>query len=116
MKKEDLRSGMIVETRNRKLGIVLLNTTNGDIIGGAGGNENINTWKPLDSFDDNLSSDFPQCDIVKIYNASSNMYFGTFDTSKLNCIWERPVDIKELTMEEIADKFGIDVSLLRIVK
>lgn len=93
MRKEDLRSGMIVQTKQGDLGIVLLNTTNGDIIGG-GTNTILNTgrtWKPLDNLNDDLTSPTNENDIIKIYNGGGNCYFGTFDTKLLTCIWERPV-------------------------
>jgi hypothetical protein len=118
MKKEDLRSGMIVQTRQGGFGMILLNTTNGDIIGGGTHtfNHNERLWKPLENLSDDLTSREYGNDIVKIYNANANYIFGTFDTKLLTCIWERPVTPIEMTMDEIANKLGIDVDRLKIIK
>lgn len=117
MKKEDLKSGMVVVTRDGNKGIVLLGTTNGDIIGGCGEYHGA-TWKPLDALNDDLTSNYEgEYDIVKIYNTSGNKNFGTIDLDKLQLIWERPEPkFVELTMDQIAEKLGIDVELLKIIK
>jgi hypothetical protein len=118
MKKSDLKSGMIIERRNGDKGMVLLNTSKGDIIGGGGGS-GYKTWGGLDNYNDDLT--YNSCgihgyDIVKIYDADCNMGFGSFGTDYLNLIWTRPVEPIELTMEQIADKFNIEVSRLKIIK
>jgi hypothetical protein len=117
MKKEDLKSGMIVEDRNGNLGMVLLNTTNGDIIGG--GNDDFTDveriWRPLEGVKDDLTGREKANDIVKIYNVTTNCNFGTFNTKILTCIWERLEPI-EMTIGEIATKLGIDVNRLKIIK
>jgi hypothetical protein len=116
MKKSDLRSGMVVVTRKGTIGIVLLGTTNGNIIGGCGkGN---GSWKPFDSITDDLceTAGFRQYDIVKVYNALANRWFGSVDLTQLDLIWERDEEPVELTIEQIAEKFGIDPGLVRIKK
>ncbi len=116
MKKSDLKSGMIIERKNGEKGIVLLNTSNGDIIGGAGGGNN-KTWCGLDNYnDDLLYMGLNHATIVKVYDACSNMNFGSFNEYDLKLIWTRPVEPIELTMEQIADKFNIEVSRLKIIK
>jgi hypothetical protein len=44
------------------------------------------------------------------------MNFGSFNEYDLKLIWTRPVEPIELTMEQIADKFNIEVSRLKIIK
>jgi hypothetical protein len=117
MKKEDLKSGMIVEDRIGNLGMVLLNTTDGDIIGGGTDDftDGERIWRPLENVKDDLTGREKASDIVKIYNGASNYHFGTFNTEVLNCIWERLEPI-EMTIGEIATKLGIDANRLKIIK
>ena len=118
MKKEDLRSGMVVITRKGQKGIVLLGTTNGNIIGGCG-DYGHGSWKPFDSINDDLTSCHggSEYDIVKIYNSDSNNKLGTTDLDKLQLIWERlEPKFVELTIDQIAEKLGINVELLKIIK
>ena len=116
MKKSDLKSGMIVEKENGDRGIVLLNTSNGDIIGGAGGG-NDKTWCGLYNYREDLTyGGVDAATIMKVYDACSNMNFGSFNEYDLKLIWTRPVEPIELTMEQIADKFDIEVSRLKIIK
>lgn len=118
MKKEDLRSGMVVVTREGNKGIVLLGTTNGNIIGGCGDGY-YGSWKPYDAIADDLTSCHggSEYDIVKIYDANGNKNFGTIDLDKLQLIWERPESkVVELTIDQIAEKLGINVELLKIIK
>ena len=120
MKKSDLKTGMVIKDRDGKVGIVLLGTTNGDIIGGnqekVEGVHGGTCWKPLSVFDEDLkySGDF-KSDVMEIYNAVSNVSFGTININKLSQIWKRS-EFVELTMDEIASKFNIDVNLLKIKK
>jgi hypothetical protein len=116
MKKSDLKSGMIIERKDGEKGIVLLNTSNGDIIGGAGGGKN-KTWCGLYNYREDLTyGGLEDTTIVKVYDADSNMNFGSFNEYDLKLIWTRPVEPIELTMEQIADKFNIEVSRLKIIK
>ena len=116
MKKSDLKSGMIIEGKNGEKGIVLLNTSNGDVIGGAGGGKN-KTWCGLYNYREDLTYGGLEDDtIVKVYDVDSNMNLGSFDECNLKLIWTRPVEPIELTMEQIADKFNIEVSRLKIIK
>ena len=118
MRKSDLRSGMIVEKRKGGRGIVFLGTSYGNIIGGLGGvyNGEGTTWMPLDSLNEDLTyPSAPESDIVKIYQPTCNMHYGTLNLAQCNLIWERK-DIIELSFEEIAEKLGIDPELLKIIK
>lgn len=55
------------------------------------------------------------CQIVKVYDC---MPFFTYTFGDDNLVWkiedELEEQVKELTLEEIADKFGVEVSKLRI--
>jgi len=112
MKKSDLRSGMVVVTRDGRKGIVLLGTANGNVIGGIGLGHSVSTWMPFDR----LTEDLEAADITAVYVADSNMQYGSTDLDKLRLLWQRPADPVELTIEEIADRFGVDPALIRIKK
>lgn len=62
----------------------------------------------LERFDENFSID-------KIYKPQFMVGLNSMLRSVYNCIWERPKSV-ELTMEEIAEKFGINVEQLKIKK
>ena len=117
MKKEDLKSGMIVETRKGKLGIVLLDTANGDIIGGGAHINPKRTWMTLNALNDDLI--YPSCyesDIVKVYKPGcGNNIYGSFDVNSMLLVWERK-EIIELTFEEVARELGVDPESLKIIK
>ena len=120
MKKEDLKSGMIVETRSGKLGMVLLDTAEGDIIGGGTNiTDNERMWMPLNSLSDDLTyTTYPgrnDADIVKVYKPTLNNRYGSFDVDKTLLVWERKETI-ELSFEEIAKRLGIDPKQLKIIK
>ena len=104
MKKSDLRTGMIGVTRDGDLfpfvkidGVIyriVLNTL-----------YEFETW----SYDLINTSGIGSCwDIVKVYKTIIDYKYNT-------PLWERKEQI-ELTLDEIADKFNIDVKQLKIKK
>ena len=110
MEKKDLKSGMVVETRNGKLGLILLGSPNGDVIAGNGFDKG--SWMTLNAFNSDLTNSvLSECDIIKVYCGKYNKTLGTKD----ECIWER-VESVEVTLKEIADMKGVDVSLIKIVE
>ena len=116
MKKKDLKSGMVVVDRKGQVGIILLGTSKGDLIGG-GGEWDDRQWKYLRNINDDLTCvDSKDADIIEVYGTEYNQIFGTFDLTQLHKIWERPVDQIELTIDEIAAKFDIPVELVKIKK
>jgi hypothetical protein len=117
MKRSDLRSGMVVVTRDGDKGIVLLGTSKGNIIGGVG-NSTSGLWKPLDGLNDDLEgmTSTTGDDIIAVYDGTSNMHYGSTNLDNLRLIWERPADPIVLTIDEIAEKFGVDPSLIQIKK
>lgn len=95
-----LKTGMVVENRVGERGIILLNTPDGDVIGGVGDNK---LWGPLDNFNEDLTSSFGLSDIVKVYKPNSNMNMVSGTNSEL--LWSRTL---EISIEDIAEKFGVD--------
>ena len=55
--------------------------------------------------------------IVAVYQITSpsNLHYRALFDSSTKKVWEKPTEV-ELTMQEIADKFGIDVNQLKIKK
>ena len=68
----------------------------------------------LNTFNNNLTCDCnPNINIVAVYKTKPNSLYTMLETTDL--IWKRPEEVT-LTMQEIADKFGIPVEQLKIVK
>jgi hypothetical protein len=108
MRKSDLKPGMVVEYANGERRLVV--TINNDLylISRA-------SFADVKSFNDDLTCDSdPKINIVKVFQPKEAASLSSLlDCS--NCIWERPKEIV-LTMQEIADKFGIPVEQLKIKK
>ena len=115
MKKSDLRSGMVLVSRSEDKGIVLLGTSKGNLIG-ALGNSTSGLWMSLDSLTEDLEGPTSSHDIIAVYDGTSNMNYGSTKLFDLMLIWERPAEPVVLTIDEIAEKFGVDPSLIQIKK
>jgi hypothetical protein len=104
MKKSDLRTGMLVENRKGKRGIVLLETghyRSEDVIAGNGDDPNT-TWSPLNSFKEDLtwwSENSKLHDIVKVYSFSTNMHGINIGLKGRTLLWERE-GIQEISTQE----------------
>lgn len=103
MKKSELQTGMWVKLRKGSLGMVLLNTKNGDIISGQ-------TWMPLKNFNDDLISDSrSDYDVIEVYQPEHNC----------NYIEEYKEDIYMLTDKKLIwirdDKSDIEIQLESII-
>jgi len=108
MKKSDLKSGMVVEIRNGSLGLVLLNSSKGDIIGGCGRDDTIyNTFEGYTEDLTDVEGDF-EYDIMRVYNSTGNFILGTIDILSLNLIWRRkePQLIKDSEVDELIEEIG----------
>jgi hypothetical protein len=107
IQQKHLRSGMIIEyvSGERRLvtdlmGRLVLISEDG--------------FQPLSDYNEDLIiDDCPYTTINKV--GISEPYCLEVMLTKATIIWERPKEV-ELTMEEIAEKFGIDVSQLKIKK
>lgn len=115
MKKEDLKTGMVVITKNNNWYIVLLNSfcqsIEGDILLGPTG------FLKLFEYGDDLTVSVRGFDIEEVFVSYPNTLSGFltigFSSSSCKQIWKRP-KIYEYTMGEIAAKFDIPVEQLRI--
>ncbi len=108
MKKSDLKTGMIVTTREGKERIVFLRTSHGDVFV----NSTEPVWSSLNNYDDDLISSCSQgLDIMKI--ETTNVFdFGSFNATR-EVLWKRPEPIKEMTMEDLEKHFGCKVKIIK---
>lgn len=123
MNKSDLRTGMVVESADDLVGVVLLNTCNGNGIKwfyDSVQEKKINEYETLDAYADNLlnADGYEDQNIVKIYYPESEDDLTTMSVfDKKYVIWERKYntntdDIKEVTIVEIEEKFGCKVKIV----
>ena len=109
MKKKDLKAGMIVETVNKKL--YLLVSTERDGLYGL----NNEGWLRLLDFSEDLKCIHSEShSINKVYSGQQPVGLQYLNDFKGNLLWEREKPKTELTLEQIAKKFNIPVESLRI--
>ena len=109
MKLDELKTGMIVTTRNGDSYIVMRDFIDeGDILAGLSFNNKISdTWTSLSNYNQDMTnSGFPHIDIMSVYSS----YPYSSDTPK-KLLWERK-EYKEVTMKEIEEKFGCKVKIV----
>lgn len=105
----DLESGMVVECENGIRYLVV-----GQNAYRHGG------WNKLSCYNENLTTRpehcMAGCDIVRVFKPhNADIIDALSDSDKLGApIWQREPEIKEVTLEEIAEKFGVEVGSLRI--
>lgn len=122
MKKSELKSGMLVFTREGKRALVLKDAPYGDCLVGNGNETNGNqTWLPLNSYNEDLmysQANQNIVDIIEVWGYSNNMLGANLTTRDRELLWKREEVKKEveLTLEEIAAKFNINIQQLKIKK
>ena len=108
MKKEDLKTGMLVQYRNGNVAIVINDVLVRD-----------ERWICIDSFNEELIYDNGSgIDIVKVSKVlRESCLMPKYWTSRIlneNLLWERKDDVNELTIEEIEKLTGLNN--IKIVK
>ena len=106
---DELKTGMIVKTREGKYNIVMRDFIDcGDILAGLSCDNKISeTWTSLSNYNQDMTnSRFPHIDIMSVY--SSYPYSAGTPTKLL---WERK-EYKEVTMGEIEEMFGCKVKIV----
>ena len=108
MKKSDLKPGMVVECANSEKRLVVTINAELYLISRA-------SFANVKSFNEDLTYNRDSSlNIVKVFQSKKARDLKTLLNCN-NCIWERPKETI-LTMQEIADKFGIPVEQLKIKK
>ena len=112
MKKQDIQLGMVVEYHCGKRALVI--SVNNEVLF-----SDTNGYMRLKDYDDDLlviDSNSNKWDIDKIFKVTVESSISTMLNSNfLKLLWERQKEV-ELTMDEIAEKFGIPVEQLKIKK
>lgn len=109
MKKSELKPGMVIEYANGERRLVIEFNNNLVLLGN-------DSWGDLENISENLECTISKdCTINKVYEPWSVLGLNSMLKNVHPCIWERPKSV-ELTMEEIAEKFGINVEQLKIKK
>lgn len=109
MKLDDLKTGMIVTTRNGDSHIVMRDFVDSeDILAGISDNENItNSYTELSYYKQDMKhKQLPGLDIMSVYTSYS---YGIDISKKL--LWQRE-EYKEVTMKEIEEKFGCPIRIV----
>lgn len=108
MTKKELKTGMVVEYRNGGKRMVLVDTPVGDVLMG-----NI-VWKNFDNYRDDLCHNLhKQLDIVAVYEPHHKREMNLLYWNDQKCIWRRS-EVTEVTLAEIAEKFGVAVENIKI--
>lgn len=107
----DLKVGMLIENRGGER-FIIAETIDGRLIG-----TNETGFTDLKNYNaDMMHWEFASYDIMRVYNKTKrNIKFYTYDTTNRDLLFQRK-EPKELTMQEIADRFGIPVDQLKIKK
>ena len=110
MNKSDLKPGMVVELKNSKRLMVAEMHSDLFLLG-------YHMFDNLCNYNEDLTSKcIAHLSICKVYQPRDKYPFDVLLTSqKGTLIWERPKETV-LTMQEIADKFGVPVERLKIKK
>lgn len=103
---KDLKTGMVIEFKNKQYSMVLLNTTNGNIHSGQ------KYWGSICDLD--LKNDK---DVVGVWQPLNNMsYFlgreinsGHLASNSWELVWERQ---KKMTKEEIERELGYEIEIV----
>lgn len=104
---DDLKTGMIVKTREGKYHIIMRDFIDqGDILAGLSYDNRIsNSWINLSKYNQDMThSEIPSLDIVDVY--ASSVYSADTPT---RLIWER---CKQVTINELEEKFGCKVKIV----
>lgn len=112
MKKSDLKTGMVVETRNGEKYLVMLNPDCKDreLINFKGG------YMPLYNYNNELMlKKFNKgFDIVKVYSVGSSICWllGDKEQMEFKLLWEREEETKEMTIAEIEKELGYKIKIV----
>ena len=106
--KKDLKTGMVVKIKDGRFYKVMLNTSDGDIMVSTDG------YIYFTDINDDLTTRHLSLSIVEIYKPQDVSKSFSMNLHNLTSIWEREKPIKEVTLKEIADKFGVDVKSIRV--
>lgn len=70
-------------------------------------------FNPISIYDKDLKTKNEEFNIKAIWRTYASICLDGLDKKNSKCLWKRE-NIKEVTLEEIAEKFGVDVENIRI--
>jgi hypothetical protein len=89
MKKSELKSGMLVITRDGHKGLIMLGTPEGDSIVSDGTRNGI-IWKPLSQINEDLTSEYGGGqDVVEVWSYGCNMNGASLKMEYRTLLWKR---------------------------
>ena len=105
----DLKTGMIVKIRNGEYHIIMRDfIDDGDILAGLSCNNKISdTWTSLSRYNQDMT--YPKLSSLDIVNVYASSVYSADTPTKL--LWERK-EYKEVTMQEIEEKFGCKIKIV----
>lgn len=122
MRLSDLKTGMIVTTRDGEEFVVFLNCCVPEckVFSKKGylSNIEINSWIKLDSFNDEMKCMSEvlgnSLDIVKVEVPFHPYSFQnpSYEKDRRKLLWQEESEIKEVTMSEVEEKFGCKVKIV----
>lgn len=107
---DDLKTGMIVKTRDGHFHIIMRDFLNwGDILAGISDNKDIsNSWLRMSAYNQDMTfPGLPELDVIEVWEGSP---FCIDTPEKL--LWKRE-EYKVVTMKEIEEKFGCKVKIVQ---
>ena len=110
MSLDDLKTGMIVKTRDGKYHIIMKDFFDGeDILAGISDSKDIsNTWSRMSWYNQDMTfPGLPKLDITEVWIGNP---FCIDVPEKL--LWQRK-EYKEVTLQEVEEKFGCKVKIIQ---
>ena len=119
MKKSQLKTGHLLELENGEFVTVIKSSL---FSGGIVKDIESGSWDYLDIYNNDMinESEHGHASIIKVYKPAHPGFLGVKPSSdgirRHTLIWERPEEIIELTIDEIAEWKGVDPSKIKIKK
>lgn len=105
MKKSDLKTGMLLEFNSGKLGLIMLNTPQGDsLVSDGKGIGEKRTWMPLGELSEDLKLPIYSAEksfVTKIWSYSTNSNAAEFSTHDRTILYD--ISVKKLKLTEEYD-------------
>lgn len=103
-----LKTGMAVELADGRLAMVYENAQNELFFINQGGSIKVA------EYDENLANTNSEWNISKIYGfRHSNHYLNEVSTNRRYLLWERPVEVEEMTLEQVCKELGREIKIVK---
>ena len=114
MRKEDLKTGMILQQDDGEKWLVLDNTNNEHKSALVFINDGGTGWLYGKDFTDTMEhTGYGNKVITSIHELKVNFrHFGSFDMSHYKTVWEREESKKEITVRELESKLGYKIKIV----